>query len=921
MAIARTFLDWNRPALPAVVEYLAEHFQRDLTLDLDSVLLVLPGGRAARRLTELLVAFCEDNQLVLLPPEHCTVGRLPEYLYESHRPFATELTQQLTWVQALKSMDRSRCKRFIPQLPADDNYTDWMDLGALLQRQHRELAADALDFSQVAQRGAQLPGFEDENRWAFLRKIQQDYLRKLDELELWDLQTARLYAIDYNLCRTDKTIILVGTTDMNVATRRMLDQVAGHITALIHAPEALADRFDEHGCLIPDAWQDLQLDITTDQIHVVEGPVEQADEMARCLAALGGHYRADQVVVGVLDEMLVPQLLRQFEEVSIPARWVVGRTVAETAPYRLLDAVARTLERERFIDFASLVRHPDVSSWLSQRVGTEAWLADLDEYYSHHLPARLRSWLDQPAPSVALRQAVVLLDTSLEPLRTARRPLSEWSEPIAQFLSSLYGDRNFQLDLEQDLYTLRALQEIRGALLELQELPAAITPTLSASQSISQLLAQIAGSQIPSPREPDQLELLGWLELPLDTAPALIITGFNEGNVPTSVNSDLFLPNQLRQQLDLIDNRRRYARDAYALSVLQASRQQLTLIAGRFSADHDPLVPSRLAFATDLETMARRAIEFFRLPAAEQEQGIIERRAAPSDSAIVVPQPRRPIPTITDIRVTGFRTYIECPYRYYLRHVLELETIDDREEELNGGAYGTLLHDVLTRFGRDPLAISTEPDRINRFLRRTLNELVERQFGKDRLPAVDVQIAQARHRLQAFARWQARRAEDGWRIVHTETTGESPEPLHLDEKTSVRLKGRIDRIDRRGDEWAILDYKTGDAAKSPHDTHLKHGEWIDLQLPLYRHLARSLGVDGSVQLGYVLLPKETEKVGAVIADWDDAMLQSADEKAFEVAGDIVACKFWPPKRLPAGRVSDFASICQEYAYRPKLEGG
>ena len=95
-------------------------------------------------------------------------------------------------------------------------------------------------------------------------------------------------------------------------------------------------------------------------------------------------------------------------------------------------------------------------------------------------------------------------------------------------------------------------------------------------------------------------------------APALVATSFNEGCVPTSVNSDLFLPNALRQQLELLDNRRRYARDAYALSVLLASRQELTLIAGRQTADGDPLIPSRLTFATDPETMARRAMEFFR---------------------------------------------------------------------------------------------------------------------------------------------------------------------------------------------------------------------------------------------------------------------------------------------------------------------
>ena len=117
---------------------------------------------------------------------------------------------------------------------------------------------------------------------------------------------------------------------------------------------------------------------------------------------------------------------------------------------------------------------------------------------------------------------------------------------------------------------------------------------MNASQAIEQLLKQVADHADPiSACAAGQIELLGWLELPLDRAPALVATSFNEGCVPTSVNSDLFLPNALRQQLGLLDNRRRYARDAYALSVLLASRQELTLdcrpaVGGRRSADSQP---------------------------------------------------------------------------------------------------------------------------------------------------------------------------------------------------------------------------------------------------------------------------------------------------------------------------------------------
>jgi hypothetical protein len=92
------------------------------------------------------------------------------------------------------------------------------------------------------------------------------------------------------------------------------------------------------------------------------------------------------------------------------------------------------------------------------------------------------------------------------------------------------------------------------------------------------------------PRRPmiRPVELLGWLELPLDDSPVLVLIGFNEGRIPESINADAFMPNSLRTRLELTDNRRRYARDAYALTAVMHSRRRLVLIAGRTDVKGNP---------------------------------------------------------------------------------------------------------------------------------------------------------------------------------------------------------------------------------------------------------------------------------------------------------------------------------------------
>ncbi|MHB8974697.1 MAG: PD-(D/E)XK nuclease family protein [Pirellulaceae bacterium] len=922
MPITRKFMDWSRPALPMVADYLLQRYTRDDTLDLDRVVLVFPGGRAGRRLLEVLVEQAADRHLILLPPHLCTVGTLPELLYESKRPFASDLVQRLAWVRSLQNVGPEACRPFIPQLPGDDDYVNWMSLGALLQRQHRELAADALNFAEVARRGREVVGFQESNRWQFLGSVQDRYLAILDQLELWDLQTARLFAIQHRECRTDKDIVLIATTDMNVAMRRMLDQVAERVTAMIHADDALADRFDEHGCLVSDAWQDARIALKTQQMRIVQGPADQADAVVDTIAACNGRYRADQIVVGVLDEQLVPHLLRRLQQSHLAARWVVGKTLRETAPYRLLAALSSFIHRGRFADFAALVRHPDVETWLDLRGATPDWLADADRYYNRHLPPRLGQWLGDAQDHAALQQIYDLLQEVTKPLVGTTRSLAEWAPPIAQLLLTFYGDRVLAYDDPHQHYTLKSLEVLRAELMELQNIPQSIAPTVSASRAIEQLLDQLRDTQIPAPQGTNEIELLGWLELPLDAAPVLIATAFNEGRVPTSVNSDLFLPNSLRQQLDLLDNRRRYARDAYALSVLLASRTEVTFIAGRYSADGDPLIPSRLAFATDPETMARRAREYFRAEAAAEPQPRSGHPAKPvaATSGFVVRKPPRLAQPITSVSVTAFRSYLACRYRFYLRHVLNLAPLDDVAEELGPDTFGTLIHDVLGRFGADPLHTATDPDKIRHFLHHALNQYVTSHYGSDHLAALEVQIAQARARLDAFADWQARWAADGWEIKHVETSGgKNSAGLQIDENLVMTLRGRIDRIDERDGQWVLFDYKTGDTAKTPQETHFRSGKWVDLQLPLYVDLAKTLQITGPLQVGYIVLPKDVAQVGHRMADWDASQFAAARMLAAEVARGIYHQEFWPPT-LPAPDIlTDYAAICQDDAFRPQYE--
>jgi len=189
------------------------------------------------------------------------------------------------------------------------------------------------------------------------------------------------------------------------------------------------------------------------------------------------------------------------------------------------------------------------------------------------------------------------------------------------------------------------------------------------------------------------------------------------------------------------------------------------------------------------------------------------------------------------------------------------------------------------------------------------------------VPAVAVQAELARRRLRGFAHAQARRMAEGWRI-HLSEHHVKDALLDVD-GTPIRLSARIDRIDHHPDSgrWQVLDYKTSAKAKRPDQTHRDPRGWIDLQLPLYRHLLVEVGglpeIDlanpDRVGVGYFNVPARVEEIRIDSATWSAEEYESADDTARDVVRAVREGVFWPPNPDAAGTFPEFDSICQTHA--------
>ncbi len=1020
--VERHWLDWSRPALPAAVDWIVSRHAREGRIDLRQVILVTPAARSRKRLLQLLSDASKRRELVFLPGETMTVGSLPERLYTTKLPLAGALECRLAWLAALESAPQEKLERIAPGASLAAARAR-LAFAAQLQQLHELLGAEAASLRSVMKHVDK--GNDDEQaRWQTLAELQDHYYDILEKRGYWDRHAARNVAVRHGQCHCERSILLVGTADLNEITRRLLAASGAEVAAMFFSPPDGDGGFDEWGVLRPEWWTDRPIPVSPGQLVNVHRPLDQAFEVCQCLARLPADLCSDDVTVCAPDEEVAVHVARQLQVVGLPARRLAGKPLSETCFGRLVEAVFGWLRMPGFDALATLARHPDLFAALSRKLGQEDWLTSLDEFQNRYLPARIdlttlkkaRRQMQQTRDGVASAFAPLAMllewlddfagtvgDKPVGPDKRSREK-SEPEKRPGNHLSSTANWRRFLARIFDDSVTLegegakaaQSLSENRpgkgsdpNSLRRLRKLASDPDASRTGSEleaisvaerffdevdqaacseeqhkssegsggeaglevlTVGELLLERLASEsaVESPNEPDAtatgivpeqlpvgssvtsasaeaIELAGWLDLALDDARAVIVTGMNEHNWPSEATGSPLLPDRLRLQLQLPGDERRYARDAWTLGMILNAREHVWLISGRSAGDGSPLLPSRLLFAADAETVRDRAEAFFSFKGKAVPRRWMHSPVPPARrQRLAVPRPVA-LPAISRLSVTRLREYLKCPYRFYLGQILELGVITDDAREMDGGIFGDLAHHVLEDFGNSVVANSADPDEIATFLAAALGRHSRTLFPFPAWPAERLQIANLGRRLARFARLQAARRRDGWQIVRVEPKVEGQVSV---DGIPFTLAGRIDRVDRHDDgRLAVWDYKTSDLGTTAEKAHRHAGNWIDFQLPVYRRLVGEVLPEARDQpdqigLGYILLPRDLNEIRFDPASWSPEELQSADEAVVSTLRKIRAGEFWPPAAEPPEFSEDFAVICQDEVLEPwSIDGG
>jgi ATP-dependent helicase/nuclease subunit B len=889
--IQRVFLGWDEPFLGPAVTWLLDH--RD---ELAQMLVVTPTAQSGRRLREAMA----ESAGALLAPKVVTPG---SFLQLEEPSIARDWVDRVAWLEVLESVSHwADYRALFPENPGDA--ADWAGgLASEMVTLRRTLQENGLTIASASQA---LRETVEANRWDALGRLENLVEQKLRS---WKFTSrSRALANGLSMPHSVTHIVLVGVTEFPPLLEGVWQEWEGNITSLIGAPESEAQHFSILGRPLV-SWASRPMPwpaAANGSVRVTADPRQQAIEALQIVA--DAKTCSADLALGSGDAEAGAELARAFTREGWPAfhpaqatipsglsrwlgvwcQWLVEPTLAKVADLLCLPETGILISGKRaqkakrlseLRDCWMLVRPED----LKRRVLEERIHREGEKVASEDLCAAVESlekWrvdLRRDSFSPVFIRLLETLSHSGPITSDEAQPMIAWMHDATEMISHIGRDAPFWIKLM------------------ISEIP----------------------STAPLPPEGRVIDVQGWLEIFHEPGSHLVLCGINEGKVPARSGGEPWLSESSREKLGLIKDADRAARDAFLYQAMVEARRthgRVDIICGKSGSGGESLLPSRILLATELSNLPERVKTLFK-EIEPPDAGIRWERDWQWKPRKVTGPKRLSVTSLTD--------YLACPFRYYLKHALQMRGTESDRREWNARDYGNVAHEVLENWGRDLTARSLDDaDAVHDWLTHELDRTVTKWFDQRPPLSIRIQTEALRQRFVWFSKVQATLRADGWETVDVERKVEIPVGEAL-------IVAKIDRIDRHRDSGRlrVIDYKTGkvDGVEKAHrrkitdttilpahftkdDPVIYTGEekgrtvdfrWQNLQLPLYAAAVNKREKLLPTPCYFTLGATESDVAFYEWSEFEMHDLEAAQACADWIVSQISQGVFWPPaEKIP-----------------------
>ncbi|QHV93818.1 PD-(D/E)XK nuclease family protein [Spirosoma endbachense] len=606
----------------------------------------------------------------------------------------------------------------------------------------------------------------------------------------------------------------------------------------------------------------------------------QAKVAGKLYADWGREQRSEptkKTAIVLADETLLMPVLYALDESVTDLNVTMGLSLRSSLLFTLVDTLfemQRTVHEFRTKDGRDLripkyhhrhvvkvLNHPFVKQY--ERIRALQWPGGVQETGEILPPEPLFQWISK---TIVKDQRVYLTEEDMHELGQhdpliqvlfARWPNEEPMKAIRslydliELLRDVYRTSQDAIEIEY-LYLFFTLLKQLEATLERQT-ESGNAETAVTVRSFRQFLYElIRQTSIPFTSEgKSQLQVMGMLETRALDFERVIILSVNEGILPQSRKLNSLIPFDIAQELGLPTYRDQEAVMAYHFYRLLQRASDIVLLhtTSTDAYGNSKGEPSRFIRQIEHELVPRsNGLIRITHPTVRFGRTGINQLADTSDLSVPKTESVRAdlikLLTTKGLYPSYLNQFVTCSMRFYFSRIVNISEEEEIEEKMGAAEFGSWLHKVLERLDIDYRLKGKPVDE------SIVRQLLEEEFAssmKGRVIESGMNLLLydlAKKLMLDFYRQQSDQV--GLTVIGTEQTLETylDVPLTNGQSIRVRIAGKIDRIERFGDQIRIVDYKTGKVDlpdKAPKDLAeklLNDGKEDKMrQLWLYRYLA------------------------------------------------------------------------------------
>ncbi len=310
----------------------------------------------------------------------------------------------------------------------------------------------------------------------------------------------------------------------------------------------------------------------------------------------------------------------------------------------------------------------------------------------------------------------------------------------------------------------------------------------------------VAAEEVPFSGTPlVGLQVLGLLEIRNLSFDTVFLLNATDDIIPGTRGNDVLLPQPLREKLGLETYRHRERLIEYYFSILLAGARTVHCFFTE-SGNHEKsrflekLLWEEQRKKQSLDVKDLIQVIRYNVQLSTAKPDAVEKTPAVLDYL------RR-----FEYTATSLDTWLTCQLKFYYAHVLKLSEKDEVTDNIDQFEVGSLVHDVLTAFFQRTVGRALTPADLDlTLLGQRIDTLYAEKYGTDLVGPSYLVKQQLVRQLEAFITGYQRP-----KIKQEDVRLEGLEEVVTVNTGGFSFTGRIDRIERRGDQHVILDYKTG----------------------------------------------------------------------------------------------------------------